>query len=419
MLLPSQWNISILIVAMMFYTMSHQFLFQACAAETQAGGIAFDSEAANTVEGLRSAFEQWKANARFCGTYILRAGFVKDSTRYQELEALQGMLGSDATGLIAVNGALWRHSKVYKLPPEQRDVPSFNNSPVTSMANVSVDEAWNRRLYILYTPKVGEIGGTAQIADLRLRNISLDSGDSVSLSSNFVPNPLEPLLCSGNGMPGEPFPAPDPSSYTVSSKTNDEVTLTVSVKLPTGGGGEQISQEYSVTFLYRYKFPVINRIESTFKSEIAGKPRIQSTLVLIDDFCQAGDYPLGQHIAVIKRGGLVNANKEAIDIARVTHWISHDLAKRMPDEDDFIITVPAGAAIAGLKKESVAKEEMHLSVEEIPDNELAQSGDALAPEPQIQINDGPPKSRLLLFLNAFVLLLVCVLIFSFRWFRSK
>lgn len=313
-----------------------------------------DQQGEDLADALQAGIEEWRQTIEFVGRYRYRQAMA-DSKE----DALSGRFGKVVgkpedvvVGMIAKKGSDMRWSVEFDRPPVKQGASK-------EATNVSFDAATVGNLQVNYFPKRGSFGNSATVS---VRPEETEDLIQAGQFNRDVPNPFS-FNGGTDGKPFERFMARpgygEKLRIEVLPPKSDAIGLSF---IRVGDDGHKIVS--AVRFTTEYSPPVIESISVRieFRSEITESSMIAS------QFVQCNGGAIATHLRQVQGPVTVANSRTKKWIAR--EWISADLGVREPTNQDFVLTIPAGVSIRGLKKPPLRDKPFELDLRALTEDDL-------------------------------------------------
>lgn len=289
-----------------------------------------------TFETLSLSFDEWHKMAEFLCSYQ-----YTDGTALSFDAGLRGEfkdIKCQAKGLINKKGDYFRFSVDYGKPPIELNLSDQLNileNYIYAVTNVSKDEVSNKILYLTYEPKKGKLGGSVKIWErkqaLDHRKIpwpELHIINPLSIPNPGYANPLQELLTRSKS-----------KAITCTEKIIDATHIEATIAIA-NNDKEKPFITRTVLFWTEPSIPVITKI-----SQISiGSERTVESIIEASDFILCNNISVPRCIRKITK---LSDDEKII----FREWMSDDLGKNKPTENDFVVTIPKDVIVSGLKKD--------------------------------------------------------------------
>jgi hypothetical protein len=378
------------------------------------------SDADTSFEVFRAALEQWRSGLEFRCHFVLRGGDAptKEAALTGEFDAAAGTLGSGEkiVGVFHKKGEKIRLCIDYGKPP--RD--ATGRGTFESVTGVSYDAVAMNGLQAEYWPRSAIPAGKAFGGHAAVERQPEGWSDSLGLVTTCAL--LTPLWLNF-GTQGVLYESWGKASCQVGTVTRsvekpdrEHTTLVVMVRKPDGA-----TQSRRVTFWTAVSPPVIKRIDDA--SDVPGRPvgRNLEWTTVASRFVRCGKGMMASEVRSVT-GPLTLANQPtAYWIA--CRWSSEDLGKGPPTDDDFVLTLPPGVDVIGLKTPPPDAGERRLDLAKYTANDLDTGGAPTPPADRAHPErPSPATDRRIaptVALAGVCLLLLLVFAILLRWWRAS
>lgn len=293
------------------------------------------SEADRVVSALIAAIAEWREQVEFACRFTYRESFVHT----REI-GLTGEWGSRvgkaeeenrAEGVYCKRRDQIRLAMDYGRPP---DVTASRDGSGSHRTNESFDEVSVGQLSALFAVQRGVSKDMVRVVE---RSSEADSAyRSGPMDNVSYPNPFN----WGGGRDGSELVRLGQRS-SKSVETVDSEHLAVTMVL---GGESTSTTTYRLVFWMKPTIPVIVRKEIV--ERLGGETKFES-VGIASDFVKCGAAMMARRIRYV--GGPVTDIRSNESGFLTKEWWSSDLGDRPPNDEDFVITIPSGVEVKGLR----------------------------------------------------------------------
>lgn len=336
-----------------------------------------------TFKVLEAAIDQWYEQVEFVCSYEITRAEALSLDDALAGKAVQGTSKPYSYGKVVKKGGKTRQSLNYHDPPKQVSANEITFKPSEGVSNGEVE--------IYYSPN----------GDFTVPTISFNRLEQRSNRDRFQWQFLGPEV--------------SPLNLTGSARAHplrslgERAVLAGEPKVTGTNAGEiQIEMERTdgslavkliVTIDVRSTLPNAERFELRNRENGASYERVF--------VAQSSDFVNHNNAKIPRR--IASATRMQNDRWRSVVWTSKDLGQREPTDEDFVLTVPAGVRVYGLKKLPRSDRPMKFDLDQITPADLLQESRAAAP---------PVDAQWRRIAGLFAGLTALVLVYAWRRWRA-
>ncbi len=330
---------------------------------------------AEVVTVFRSAYGEWRRRLKVKGNYSMVSGTVGRLADVNDRGALRNP--EAYRGFLAVADGLWRLKHIPQQAPQVIDSGFTPGKSITTsfIKYLATDEVYDGRIFLSFKPEQPRFKSAAQVMG---GDFIKPDRDGVRRAPGMLPtvlNPIEPLVVHPGGMPGEPFPLTKAESFDVTAPSPTITRLHVIVPDPVAYARTGDTIEYTCEWDSSLALPMIKHIEYAVRDK-TNHIRTEAQITL-EQPCTINGVPIASRVKKLVVVNALNTDGESVSHYLVTHWVSEDLCRDLPSRQDFVVELPQGTMVSGLKTLSNVKAPTRLDITELELDALSQPGEAL------------------------------------------
>jgi hypothetical protein len=321
-------------------------------------------------EELRAARKQWSELLTFKCTFVFREGTAKSFDGSLDRDPIS-TVNEVGYGIFYKRGNVLRQAiefeggpilietqrKNGQLQPGAKIDATTTKVSSNSIANGRVgvrnaakEEVRSVKLFLTYDKKWENFFDVATFMN-RVDLIAKPGSEGCTPGERRM-SPLNPIAGCFPRLPGELSIARGPVEYQVEYEPDGTAVLRGESKATVDG--KTLVETYRAEWIFDYEFPMIRRV--VFESTIGGKTTSAEGVLL--DVRDLGTASMAARVITVIR--------QTSAPILVREWVSEDLGREQPTDDDFILEVPETTSVIGIKDAPPPGTKRKLDLSKIP-----------------------------------------------------